>query len=478
MSMSSNRHIPALAALLALPLLAGCATTTLPLVPIPVPIPRIAFLGGDDLDFSRKDWAEAGGKLIEKMRQEYPHTERKGIDWDTAGAALQEKLAAAEATEDAVAYHAALRGFAESLHDGNVSLRGDEKQLEASFRGGFGLELAQLADGRVLVAAITEDGPAEKSRVSLGAEVLGWNGVPIATALAAVPMLWAGNPPATTLAQHHARLAGITRAAIDDKAMLGLRDAEGKEYIANLTATEQPWAPLDAGGLLSGIDLETGSILEFEVLDESVGYIDIVQLAPTLTAPFPSRAFRHALGSLVESEANGIIVDLRGDSAGLDEFAAEFASHFMADAVPYRSLAVYVKKSKTFEIEESTALEISPQPEQVSIPVVLLVDESTSRAPELLAATLQRNGRAKVMGPASTAGVPLVPERTVTLPEGYTFSYPIARWLGPDGESPVEPDATGAGGVTPDVPVVFTPENLASDGDPVLDQARALFISK
>jgi C-terminal processing protease CtpA/Prc len=96
----------------------------------------------------------------------------------------------------------------------------------------------------------------------------------------------------------------------------------------------------------------------------------------------------------------------------------------------------------------------------------------------LLAATLQRNGRAKVMGPASTAGVPLVPERTVTLPEGYTFSYPIARWLGPDGESPVEPDATGAGGVTPDVPVVFTPENLASDGDPVLDQARALFISK
>ena len=476
--MSSNRHIPALAALLALPLLAGCATTTLPLVPIPVPIPRIAFLGADDLDFSRKDWAEAGSKLIEKMRQEYPHTARKGINWDTAGAALQEKLAAAEAADDATAYHAALRGFAESLHDGNVSLRGDEKELEANFRGGFGLELAQLADGRVMVSALADDGPAEKSRVSLGAEVLGWNGVPISTALAAVPMLWAGNPPATTLAQHHARLAGITRAAIDDKAMLGLRDAAGKEYIANLTATEQPWAPLDDGGFLSGMELDTGSIVEFEILDDNIGYIDLVQLAPTLTAPFPSRAFRHALGSLAESEAQGIIVDLRGDFAGLDEFAAEFASHFMADAVPYRSLAVYVKKSKTFEIEESTALEISPQPEQTSVPLVLLVDQTTSRAPELLAATLQRNGRAKVMGAASTAGVPLVPERTVTLPDGYTFSYPIARWLGPDGETPVEPDATGAGGVTPDVPVVLTPQDLSDESDPVLDQARALLVSK
>ncbi len=468
-------NLPRLFILSAL-LFSGCATTTLPLVPIPVPIPRIAFLGGDDLDYSRRDWPDACHKLADRMREEYAHTELKGINWDTLTAELVQRAETAQQAKDKSAYYAALRSFAESLRDANLDLTIDSQILSGACGSGYGLELAQLDDGRVLVARLYPEGPAALAGVPSLAEVVAWDEQPIAQAIEASPMLWAGAPPATDAARHAARIARITRAPEGTTANLTLRVAGEADRTVVLVATEQHWEPLHNEGLLTALDVETGTILDSRDLGDGVGYIDVHRFSPTLTAPFPGRAFRMALESLKNAGAAGLIIDLRGNFGGLDEFAAEFAGYFAAEPAPYRDLALYNRRSNTFEVDEDLALALTPQPEPIVLPTLVLVDPETSGPAEMLAWTLQRSGAARVVGVAATEGAAPVPDRTVDLPEGYRLVYPLARWLAPDGSTPVETTASGQGGVVPDLKVPVTEETLRArrgGDDPELDFAKA-----
>ncbi len=464
-------HLVGLLALGAL--VPGCATTTIPLVPIPVPIPRISFLGGDDLDYSRKDWAEACGKLVERMREEYPYTELKGIAWDALGAELQARAGRAEESRDREAFYAALRWFAESLRDGHIGLTVDNDLLGEQFGGGYGIEVAQLDDGRVMVSKVIGGGPAAAVGVQPFVEVVAWNGLPIAEAAAKAPMLWAGHPPATDAARAEARLQGLVRGRVGAQAKVVFRSGASPNWEVALVATEQDWAALDTEGLLSALEVDTGSVLEHRLVNGDVGVIKVHQLAPTLTAPFPGRAFRNALQEFQQQEARGLVLDLRGGSTGLDEFGAEFASYFAGGDAVYRELAVYNRKSGTFEADAGTRVNYTPQETRFEGAVVVLVDADTSHSAEMLAWSLQQQAHARVAGTV-TSGVTPVPERTVSLPGGYSFTYPTARWLAADGQTPVEAKADGKGGVMPDLPVArdeATLRGAESGGDPVLDLA-------
>lgn len=462
-------------------LLSGCATTTLPLVPIPVPIPRISFLGGEDLDYSRRDWPDAGRKLVARMREEYAYTELKGIDWDSLGAELQQRTESAESAGDQAAYYAALRSFTESLRDANVDLSPDTALLKNVCGAGFGLELAQLDDGRVLVSKLYPDGAAAQAGVPSLAEVLAWDGAPITESVSKAPLLWAGSAPATNHARQLARLTRIVRAPEGSTAKLTLRVAGEPDREVTLTARKQPWSALDGDGLLSSLDVETGAVLDSRDLGDRIGYIDVHRFSPTLTAPFPGRAFRVALESAITSGARGLIVDLRSTTGGLDEFAAEFAGYLMVESGVYRDLAVFEKESKSYVVDEELRINYTGQPTPVNLPVLLLVNEETSGPAEMLAWTLQRAGRARVAGESPTKGAAPVPDRTVELPGGYRIIYPLARWIAPDGSTPVETDATGKGGVTPDLKAPVTEETLRArrgGADPLLDFAKAALLSE
>lgn len=457
-------------------LCAGCATTTLPLVPIPVPIPRIAFLGGDDLDYSRRDWSDACRKLTERMREEYAYTALKGLDWEALSTELITRAESAESTKDRSAYYAALRYFVESLRDANIDLTIDSQILSGSCGSGFGLELTELDDGRALVSKLYEDGPAARAGVPSLAEVVAWDGKPVGDAIAESSMLWAGQPPATNDAQRAARLARLTRAPEGVEASLLLRVAGESDRLVKLTSYEQIWPPLEGDGLFHSLELETGAVLDSRDLGDGIGYVDVHRLSPTLTAPFPGRAFRLALESLEAGGAEGLIVDLRCNAGGLDEFAAEFASYFVAEPGPYRDLAVYQRKAQDFVVDEDLRVSLTAPPARITLPTLVLVDADTSGPAEMLAWTLQRLGVAKVVGASGTAGAAPVPDRTVDLPEGYRIIYPIARWIAPDGGTPVETTASGEGGVLPDIKAPLNEETLRArrgGDDPVLDFAKA-----
>lgn len=441
---------------LALLLLGGCATTKLPLVPIPVPLPRIPFIGGEDLNLARKDWAEACQTLADRMAQDYPYTELKGLNWFTLSQQLVAEATAAEDAQDEAAFYAALRKFVESLHDGNTILSANDDWLAQQFGGSLGLDLALLDDGRVLVASVEKGGPAEAAGIKPLQQVVTWNSIPVAEALAAAPMYWETQAPATALDQRRHRLRGMTRLPVDTEVTLSWLAPEGA-HTATLKAGEATHGASPDDGLLGDMFEDAGSVLESRWLNNETGYIKVLQFAPSMTAPFPGRAFKNTIAGFRNDKARHLVLDLRGNSAGLDEFAAELAGYLvpLEDGGVYRDLAVYNKRQKQFALDPALALKAEQHDEPGLAPVLVLVDEDTSRAAETLVWTLKQRGGKSVLvvGDGPTRGITTVPDRTVQLPAGFRITYPIARWLGPDGETPVEARASGEGGIVPDIPV-------------------------
>src|SRR5579864_5580003 len=180
------------------------------------------------LDLSARSWPDAFAALCADLAARYPFTSWKGIDWQARCAATAPRIAAAAARRDAAAYYVGLREFAWSLADGHVGLAGDDHGLASRETGGdFGLRLAQLADGRVVAAAVLQDGAAARAGLPYGAEILTWNGKPAGEALAATPVLWAAWPPSTAEARRAEQLRFLVRAPVGAIAAVAYRPRAG-----------------------------------------------------------------------------------------------------------------------------------------------------------------------------------------------------------------------------------------------------------
>lgn len=95
--------------------------------------------------------------------------------------------------------------------------------------------------------------------------------------------------------------------------------------------------------------------------------------------------------------------------------------------------------------------------------IVFLVDQMTGSSAEMLAAGLQANGQAKVVG-SRTAGAVL--RSTIELlPNGMVLQFPIADFATSDGK------VLGGRGITPDVDVKMTKDDVSSGHDAMLETA-------
>jgi carboxyl-terminal processing protease len=91
------------------------------------------------------------------------------------------------------------------------------------------------------------------------------------------------------------------------------------------------------------------------------------------------------------------------------------------------------------------------------LPIVIVQDEFSASGSEVLAAALQDNGRATVVGSKSFGKGTVNHLRE--LDNGGAVYVSIARWLTPSGNQ-----IEGAG-VTPDVPVTLTPDDIDAGRD-------------
>jgi len=137
-------------------------------------------------------------------------------------------------------------------------------------------------------------------------------------------------------------------------------------------------------------------------------------------------ALGEALDIANEGGATGIILDMRGNPGGYVHEAKQVASEFL----PAGSV-LYVEQKRD---EEPNAVELDRESGRArDIPLIVLVDETSASAAEIVAASLRDNDRAHVVG-VPTFGTATVVS-SFDLADGSLAAIGTAVWTTPDGEN-------------------------------------------
>ncbi len=193
--------------------------------------------------------------------------------------------------------------------------------------------------------------------------------------------------------------------------------------------------------------------VQSEMLEGQIAYISLATFGET-----SAEDLKNAIQELLAQDPKGLIFDLRNNSGGYLDSAIDVGSLFLSDGV-----VAYEEYGDGTRITYETTIEaFAPE-----IPMIVLVNEWSASASELVAGALQDRGRAQVVG-AVTFGKGTVQSWIPLSDDEGAVRITIARWLTPNGTSIHET------GVTPDYEVEFTEEDMLAGMDPQLDRAVEL----
>ena len=149
-----------------------------------------------------------------------------------------------------------------------------------------------------------------------------------------------------------------------------------------------------------------------------------------------------------------MVIDLRNNPGGYLESSVEVSSIFIEDGV-----IVYEegKDGKKQEYKAEGAATLG------SYPIVVLVNEGSASASEIMAGALQDYKKGPIVG-KKTYGKGSVQELD-TIGGGLSLKITIAKWLTPLGR------AINGEGIKPDIEVDLTDDDFKADRDPQLDKA-------
>jgi len=188
---------------------------------------------------------------------------------------------------------------------------------------------------------------------------------------------------------------------------------------------EEP-APIDFE--ITRDDIPIYSVDVAYMVNETTGYIKISQFAQTTY-----REFMQAIEKLKAQGVEQLIIDLRRNGGGIMEAATMIADQFLQEG----QLIVYTEgRTRPRENDYATSRGILKDDR-----VVVLIDEQSASASEILAGALQDNDRGMVIGRRSF-GKGLVQEE-MRFNDGSALRLTVARYYTPTGRSIQRPYENG-----------------------------------
>ena len=152
-----------------------------------------------------------------------------------------------------------------------------------------------------------------------------------------------------------------------------------------------------------------------------------------------------------------MVLDLRNNPGGYLQGAVFVASEFL----PLGKVVVWEEDYQG----RKTKFAVDRPGDLLEVPLVVLINQGSASAAEILAGALQDYQRARLVGERSFGkGTIQSPEE---LPQGAGLHITIARWLLPSGRS------INKEGIEPDI-VVEASESAKIEKDPVLEKAIEL----
>ena len=190
--------------------------------------------------------------------------------------------------------------------------------------------------------------------------------------------------------------------------------------------------------------------LEWE-LKGDVAYIKLFQFSEKA-----GRDFRRISQEIAASNASSIVLDVRNNPGGFLDIAVDIAGWFVE-----RGSVVVTEQLK--DEAEQRVHEARGTAGLISYPTVVLINEGSASASEILAGALRDNRGILLIGKKSFGKGSV--QEIQNLRDDSSLKVTIAKWLTPKGN--VIQDI----GLEPDIDVTNTPEDEEKDLDPQLDKA-------
>ncbi|MDI6729339.1 MAG: S41 family peptidase [Thermodesulfovibrionales bacterium] len=300
----------------------------------------------------------------------------------------------------------AIKGMMNSL-DPHSSYMTPEalKELQVETKGefgGLGIHIG-IKDGMLTVIAPIEDTPAFKAGIKAGDKILKISG-------------------------ESTKNMGLT------DAVSKMRGPKGTSII--LTIFREGWKETKDFTIVRDI-IKIKSV-KSKMLQDGIGYIKITQFQES-TGPDLSAS----LEKLSKEGMTSLIIDLRNDPGGLLNSAVEVTEQFL----PPKKLVVYIKSKSGEKTEYFT----EGEKPYTDIPMVVLVNQGSASASEIVAGALKDWDRAVIIG-VQTFGKGSV-QSLIPLSDGSGLRLTTAKYYTPKGTS-----IQGVG-ITPDIVVKLEVKN-------------------
>lgn len=189
-------------------------------------------------------------------------------------------------------------------------------------------------------------------------------------------------------------------------------------------------------------------VVHMRMLPDQIGYIYLVDFSGHST-----EAVQKALKDLSKQGMKGLVLDLRFNPGGLLTGAADLAKLFMGD----KQMIVYTQGRKPEFYQEYKTDATAPYPD---IPLVVLINQGSASASEIVSGALQDNDRAVIVGQRSFGKASV--QQVMPLSGGAALKLTIAKYYTPKGRL-IQRDyrdkkKAEEGGIFPDVEVKVDPK--------------------
>ncbi len=266
--------------------------------------------------------------------------------------------------------------------------------LRGSFSG-VGIEFTIRQD-TLHVQQVIGNGPAEKAGVIAGDKIVMVDDKP-----------FTGKTLTNEVAMH------TLKGPKDTKVKLGVM-RYGEKKVRNIVVTRG--------------EIPTKSVTAVYMLDDKTGYIRIKNFGENT---YPELLI--ALAKLSQEHLENLTIDLRGNTGGYLQSAVQIANEFL----PKNKLIVYTEGRKSPRQEFRSDGRGSYQ----HIPLVVLIDEGSASASEILAGAIQDNDRGTIIGRRSF-GKGLV-QQPISFNDQSMIRLTIARYYSPSGRCIQKPYVAG-----------------------------------
>ena len=297
------------------------------------------------------------------------------------------------------------------------------EELNGSFEG-IGAEVG-IKDNILTIVAPLEDSPAQKAGLRAGDKVV--------------------------------EIEGETTTSLTiDEAVKKMRGPKGTElHLKIFRLSDEGTDTKDITVVRDTIHIDS---VRVDFLDNDIAHIKLMQFGEDTI-----REFNTIISKIRQKNSKGIILDVRNDPGGILHTSVVVASKFL----PSNAVVVIEEDAK----DKRTNLYTTGAHPFLDTPIVILINEGSASASEILAGALRdHRDDVTIVGKQSFGKgsvQELVPTSSAT-----AAKITVAKWLTPNGEQINEK------GIAPDVEVEYTNEDYENDNDPQLDKAIEIMLEK